>query len=143
MSRQPEPLTKEAKKSLVDYWTLGSQQDLESSEAIFVQAKRYGAALFFLHLSIEKILKALYVAKTNHHAPLTHNLLSLAEAAGLECTGDIELTLATINEFNMVTRYPSQKSDFYATATFAFAKAHIERGKEIYQWINQTLQQSQ
>jgi HEPN domain-containing protein len=140
MSRKPEPLTKEAKTSLVNYWILGSQQDLESCEAIFVQAKRYGAALFFLHLSIEKILKALYVAKTNQHAPLTHNLLALAEAAGLESTGEIELALATINEFNMVTRYPSQKSDFYGTATFSFAKSHIDRGKEIYQWINQTLQ---
>ena len=44
----------------------------------------YSYALFFGHLALEKLLKALYVFKQEHHAPPLHNLLRLARAAELE-----------------------------------------------------------
>ena len=54
-------LSKEAKLTLdekiqkiSDHWFEQAQEDLETAEAIFRQAKRNAAALFFLHLASEK-----------------------------------------------------------------------------------------
>ena len=140
MMRKLEIADKKSRDSQIDYWYQGALQDWDTCQAICFDAKRYGASLFFLHLSIEKLLKALFVAKNNQYAPMTHNLLALVEGCQLECDETRELKLATINEFNMVTRYPSQKADFYATATKSFAESHINDGKEIFAWIDQILQ---
>jgi hypothetical protein len=43
-----------------------------------------GGRHFFAHLSIEKALKALVVKATRDLAPLSHNLVLLAEKTGLE-----------------------------------------------------------
>ena len=142
MVREPQPLSKQARDSQLNYWHTGALQDLDTCQAIFTDAKRYGASLFFLHLCIEKLLNALFVAKKGQYAPMTHNLLALVESCEIECDEVKEKKFATINEFNMVTRYPSQKADFYAIATREFAQTHIDAGKEIFGWIDKILQQS-
>ena len=43
------------------------------------ESKSYGWSLFLGHISIEKLLKALFVKKNGNHAPFTHNLYRLAE----------------------------------------------------------------
>ncbi len=142
MVRTPVHFSHEIRNSQIKYWEDGARSDMDACLAIFLDAKRYGPSLFFLHLSIEKILKALFVAKNNQYAPFVHNLLSLAEGCALECDDTVEQNLAIINEFNMVTRYPSQKSDFYRTATRDFAELHLASGKEIFRWIDEILQKS-
>lgn len=142
MNRKPQVLDPKARELQINYWLTGATHDFESCIAIFNDAKRYGAALFFLHLSIEKILKALFVARNSQYAPMTHNLLQLAESCQLECDAIQEQKLATINEFNMVTRYPSQKYDFYTKATKEFSEAQIAEGREIFNWIELNLQKS-
>jgi HEPN domain-containing protein len=79
-------LSEEKALALVHYWADGSKDDLESALSIFSKAERYTASLFFLHLAIEKKLKAAYVKKTKCHAPFTHNLLVLIEKLGWETT---------------------------------------------------------
>ncbi len=77
-----DDLSEEKALALVHYWADGSKDDLESALSIFLKAERYTASLFFLHLAIEKKLKAAYVKKTRCHAPFTHNLLVLIEKLG-------------------------------------------------------------
>jgi len=57
----------------IDYWSNGACSDIETAE-ILITADKYIEGLFFCHLSIEKILKALLVKNTKQLAPKSHNL---------------------------------------------------------------------
>ncbi len=73
----------------------------------------YAYALFFCHLALEKMLKAVYVARHKKHAPFTHKLVFLAEESGLPLTEEMKHTLDTITGFNMSTRYADWKKEFH------------------------------
>lgn len=62
--------------------------------------------LFFAHLALEKTLKANVCRATGELAPKTHNLVRLAEKAGLELSEEQIDLLADANEFNTEGRYP-------------------------------------
>lgn len=130
-----ETLTSEKTGALVQYWEAGSKDDLDSALSIFSKAERYGAALFFLHLALEKSLKAAYVKKNKTHAPYTHNLLSLIEKLGWQPSEEVATLAAEINEFNTEARYPDQKLDFQKKATKEFAENYITKGKDFLRWI--------
>jgi HEPN domain-containing protein len=132
-----EQLSLEKAETLIQYWKSGSKDDLESAVSIFSKAERYPASLFFLHLAIEKALKAALVKKNQTHAPFTHNLLSLIEKLGWHADEEWLTLAAEINEFNTESRYPDQKLEFQKKATKAFAKGYLERGKDFLLWIDQ------
>jgi HEPN domain-containing protein len=59
----------------VAYWLEGSEYDLDTAEfRLRNQVGKYPYALFFGHLAIEKLLKALVVKETRAQAPPTHSL---------------------------------------------------------------------
>ncbi len=66
----------------IDYWIEESAEALQVMEHLF-EKKDYSCALFFGHLAVEKMLKALYVSKAGEHVPQIHNLVRLAEKTGL------------------------------------------------------------
>lgn len=80
----------------VDYWLETAAYDLETGKTL-LRSKRYPYALFFGHLALEKILKALVVKKTNQHAPFTHSLIMLAGRTGAELSGRDSRSLGGIH----------------------------------------------
>ena len=48
----------------------------------------YSYALFFGHLAVEKILKAVYVVRKGEHAPYLHNLEKLAALSDIPLTAE-------------------------------------------------------
>ena len=52
----------------VDYWVEGAEYDFETGKNL-LESKKYPYALFFAHLAIEKVLKAIVVKNTQEHAP--------------------------------------------------------------------------
>lgn len=69
-------------KRAITYWQEEAKEALQVADHLY-EKQDYSYALFFGHLAIEKILKALYVARRNEQAPPVHNLVRLAEVAGL------------------------------------------------------------
>jgi len=119
----------------VKYWQDGAADDLTTAREIITATTRYAAGLFFLHLSIEKILKALCVKRTGQYAPVTHNLLGLAAKCGLSLGQDQERTLAEINEFNLETRYPDDRDAFLRRVTRELAQQSLSTAEGFYRWI--------
>ncbi len=65
------------KQEHIDYWIRSSEEDVATMHSLFL-AERHLHCLFFGHLSLEKILKALWVKyNENNIPPKTHNLLKL------------------------------------------------------------------
>ena len=81
-----------------------------------------GNSLFFGHLTIEKILKAIYVDKLNGNPPYTHRLVNLAEKISLGLTEEQLELLEIITDFNMEARYPDEKFSFKKKCTRNFSK---------------------
>ncbi|MDX2197019.1 MAG: HEPN domain-containing protein [Cytophagales bacterium] len=69
------------------------------------------------HISVEKLLKALYVKKYKNHAPLLHNLYRLAELNNLDITAEKSDWLDKITSFNINARYDDYKREFYILCT--------------------------
>jgi AbiV family abortive infection protein len=123
---------------IVKYWKEHADYDIETAESMF-DAKRYPYALFMCHLSIEKLLKALYVKEYGEHAPYVHNLVELAKKLNLNFVDDQKKLLADLSSFNLEARYPEWKSVFYKTATKAYTKKYLENTKNFYLWLKKYL----
>ena len=67
-------------KKQIEYWTSGAISNIETAE-ILITGKKYLEGLFYCHLTIKKIFKALVIKNTGQLAPKSHNLNYLAELA--------------------------------------------------------------
>jgi len=125
----------------VQYWKEGAAYDLETGKSL-LESRRFPYALFFGHLALEKILKALMVNTTKDHAPFTHSLTFLASNIKIEIPESIIDKLAEYMEFHIESRYPDEKRDFYRRCTPEFAREKFAEIEEVYQWLIQKLQVS-
>lgn len=124
------------------HWLEGSQRDFETY-VVLRRARKYGHALFFLHLALEKKLKAVVVYQTKQHAPFTHNLVFLAaKLKNLAVTEVLLEELSAIGTFNMESRYPDEKSEFFRIATKTYCDRWHKRAEDIMRWLDQGLPKS-
>lgn len=99
-------------KKLIEYWRESSLIDFKAAKSLF-EKKFYAHCLFFCHLSLEKLLKALVMEKTSETAPYTHDLLRLANIAEINLDKEKTEILEIISTFNMSGRYLEEKVDFH------------------------------
>jgi len=122
-------------KRAITYWQEEAKEALQVADHLY-EKQDYSYALFFGHLAIEKILKALYVARRNEQAPPVHNLVRLAEVAGLAMDSQRKDSLIRITTFNLEARYPDESRNFRKICTEEFTRLELTRIKELFQWLN-------
>lgn len=122
----------------VEYWIDGAEYDIETAESLF-QTRRYPYALFFGHLAIEKILKALFVKETRKHAPYTHSLPLLASKLTIEIPERLHKKLAQFMEFYLEARYPEERIKFYKKCTKEFTESKLDEVREAFRWLRRRL----
>ena len=118
----------------IAYWLESAEYDLETGKTL-LRSKRYPYALFFGHLAIEKLLKALIVKQTGEHSPFPHSLVMLARKSDLQIPEDMLDQLAEFMEFHTEARYPDAKMEFYRKCTKEFAKEKFAEIKKVYKWL--------
>lgn len=121
-------------KDLVDYWLSTAEDDWQTAQALFT-AKRYHHALFFCHLTIEKLLKGLVFVRTKKHAFPIHRLGKLAQQAGITLTEEQGQQFDEITSWNVNARYDTIKREFYNKATKTFTTKWMGKVKEYYIWL--------
>ena len=124
-----------SERDVVKYWVTASAEDFDSAEILY-QNKKYHHALFFCHLSIEKMLKAIVVKSTGAAPPLSHDLVRLAERAGLDLSEPKKNELAEITTFNIAARYDDYKLSFQEKATEEFSLKYLKKTGEILEWLS-------
>lgn len=123
----------------IQYWRESAQHDLESAETIY-SSGRYDWCLFVGHLGLEKILKALFVDRNdNTIPPKIHNLVRLSELSKIELNEDQKFFLDKINDFNLQTRYPDYKLEFYKRCNAEYSREQLDKIKEFYTWFDSLL----
>jgi len=115
----------------IAYWRDGAAEDWEVGVGLVEQGKiRHG--LFFVHLALEKLLKAHVCKTTKDFAPKTHSLLRLAEVAGLDTAAERVDFLSRFDQYNIAGRYPGtpQSLPTEDEAGKAVGQAH-----EVFRWL--------
>ena len=64
-----------------------------------------------------------------------HNLVKLAEVSSLDLTDEQKVFLGEVNDFNLETRYPDYKLEFYKSCTKEFTERYLIKIKEYYKWL--------
>lgn len=126
-------------QKIKSYWIEEATESLQVTRHLY-EKKDYSYSLFFAHLAIEKILKAIYVSKKNEHAPYIHNLQRLAELSDIKLSDEQRDALIEITTFNLESRYPDERRSFRNKCTEAFTKKEIERAEDIFKWLKSILQ---
>ena len=124
-----------SEQEVVKYWLSASKEDFDSAEILF-QNKKYHHALFFCHLSIEKMLKAIIVKSAKTAPPLSHDLIRLAEKAQLPLSDPQKDELAEITTFNIGARYDDYKLSFRKKAKRQFSLKYLQKTSEMLQWLS-------
>ena len=123
---------------IVKHWLDTSEEDFRTMLYLY-NSKSFGWSLFLGHISIEKLLKAVYVNRFKKHAPFIHNLYRLAELSNIEMTEEQSDWLDKVTTFNLNARYDDYKREFYLLCTDDFTREWIEKIKIIRSWIKQML----
>lgn len=114
----------------IAHWRAGAEEDWTVARELLDRGRvRHG--LFFAHLGLEKSLKAHVCRETRELAPRIHNLVRLAELAGLGLQHEQLDALAEMNAFMVEGRYP----DLLPPPTIAEAEAYFARGERVFQWL--------
>ena len=124
-----------SEQEVIKYWLAASKEDFDTAE-ILCQNKKYHHALFFCHLSIEKTLKAIIVKSRKTAPPLIHDLVRLAERAGMPLNELQKNELAEITTFNIEARYVDYRLSFRKKAKKQFSLKYLDKTKEILRWLN-------
>jgi HEPN domain-containing protein len=70
-------------QDIVNYWIRSSDENYQTMMNLF-NSGDYTWSLFMGHLVIEKLIKAYFIKNTGKEPPLVHDLLRIAQKAGLD-----------------------------------------------------------
>jgi HEPN domain-containing protein len=123
------------KNEYINFWVESADADLETAFIIY-ENKRYNWSLFIGHLVLEKILKAHFIKNNDGNVPpKIHNLIRLAELAKLKLEEDLLEFFRNVSNFQLESRYPEYKNEFFKIATEEFTNQNLLKIKEIYLWL--------
>lgn len=89
----------------IEYWLNGSIYDFETAR-VLIQNERFVHGLFFCHLTIEKIIKALVVKATNEIPPKSHDLFYLSQKAMIDLPEEKLTIIQILMKYQLEGRYP-------------------------------------
>ncbi|MBI4648280.1 MAG: HEPN domain-containing protein [Bacteroidia bacterium] len=128
------------KQEHIEYWLQSSKEDLKTAIQLF-KTKRYLHCLFFAHLYLEKICKALWVQDhKSNYPPRIHNLIFLLEQSNIELETEQKDFLIIMNDFQMEGRYPDYQTLIYKKCTKKKTQGLFNTVKQIAKWLHSKVQ---
>ena len=124
----------------INYWLKSSDKDLEVL-LYLMKGKKYVHALFFGHLYLEKICKALWVKKhKENHPPKIHNLVRILELAEIKLENNDMEFLDLLNWFQIEGRYPDYVNNLVKETNKHLAEQYVRHIKSIAKCLKEKLQ---
>ncbi len=127
------------KQQHIKFWIDQAEDDWTALILLF-QGKKYLQSLFFAHLVIEKICKALWIKFSESNIPpKTHNINYLLSSINLDIADDIHKFLLKLNRFQIEGRYPEYVEGLYRICNKEFTKDIIDKTEEVKKWLQEKL----
>jgi len=128
------------KEEHILYWSKQVEDDIDCAKVLF-QANHYAQSLFWAHLALEKITKALWIKNNDGNTPpLVHNLLRLIILTKDEFTEDQLVFANEMNTFQIRGRYPDYAESLEQTITKEVCEEYLTKTQEMVLWLQEKLQ---
>ncbi len=128
------------KEEHIKYWIETSEEDWKVVDALY-SSNKYLYSLFFSHLLLEKLAKALWVKHNeDNFPPKIHNIVLLLEQAEIEMSIDQKKFFITMNDFQLEGRYPDYKNKIYKLITKKDTDEILSKVKQEREWLLKKLQ---
>lgn len=121
-----------------EFWLEEAEESLSVAWHLFEKTD-YSYSLFFGHLAIEKLLKAVFVIKKGEQPPFIHNLFRLAEMTNIPLSETLKDKLIEITAFNLESRYPDERRSFRKKCTEEFTRKVLKEIEEVFKWLKSML----
>ena len=119
------------KQQHIDYWINTAEDDWDSVELLFI-GKKYLQSLFWAHLVLEKLTKALWVKNhIENTPPKIHNLILLLEQSDIDLSEEKMRFLYDYNAFQLSSRYPDYLNNIHRVCTKQFTEIQLDKVNEI------------
>ena len=121
-------------KEVIKYWVTSAEDDRKVSLHLYEKGD-YVYALFFAHLFLEKLLKALVVKKSSKQSPPIHNLRILSEKTNLSLSEKQLEVIIRVNEYNVRARYPDFKFELKKRCDKSFTIKELNQIEKFGKWL--------
>jgi HEPN domain-containing protein len=119
----------------IEYWKTGSDEDFAAAQSL-LEKGHLRHSLFFVHLALEKMLKAHVARKINDIPPRLHNLIRLAEIAEISIEPKTSGFLRSFDMYQLEGRYPDYGKVILDSK---IAKEKLSTAGEILKWLKAKL----
>jgi len=116
------------------HWAEQSEYDLDTARAMLA-SNRYLYVLFCCQQAVEKALKAIIVSRTATLPPRIHNLVRLAEEAGIVKPVERTHFLGELSAYYIQSRYPEDIRGLASTVTREMAGETLASTEEMISWL--------
>jgi len=128
------------KQEHIDYWVRTAADDWDTVQVLYAAHKNLHA-LFWAHLTLEKLLKAHWI-KFNEGSvpPKIHNLIWLINNTGVVLDEETLMFLDKFNDFQLSSRYPDYIFNISKICSDAFTTDTLKQTDIIRQCLLKMLQ---
>lgn len=128
------------KQEHINYWLKIAEKDVDMMQYLF-EGRKYVQALFFGHLYVEKVAKAVWIKNNvSDIPPKTHNLLKLVQESGVGlATGD-QTFLIKLNQYQIESRYPEDIDQLYKITDKNLTEDYFNKIHNIVKCLKEKMQ---
>ena len=125
-------------KSVPEQWAEQARYDLETARAM-LQSERYLYVLFCCQQAVEKMLKAVIAERSGQCPPRLHNLLRLAEHAGVELDQSQTVLMEDLTRYYIQSRYPEEIPALSHCLDRQRGEQVLKQTEDVLQWLSSML----
>jgi HEPN domain-containing protein len=128
------------KEEHINHWLESAEEEMKMMKISFREGS-FAYALFFWHLHLEKICKALWIKyNEGNHPPRIHNLVSILAKTPIELDRSQILFLSDLNRFQLESRYSDSNDNLFKECTKEYATEMMSEAELIKKCLIQELQ---
>jgi len=128
------------KEEHILYWSKQVDEDFDCANVLY-QANHFAQSLFWAHLALEKLSKALWVKNNEGNTPpFVHNLLRLITQTGEQFSDEQLQFINEMNTFQIKGRYPDYAESLEETVTHDICEEYLTKTKELMICLHEKLQ---
>jgi HEPN domain-containing protein len=128
------------KNEHIEYWITNSELDWHRAIRCF-DDNDFLFCLFCIHLSLEKVIKVIWVKDNpDNYPPKLHNLVRILEHTTINIEEKDLIFLNDLNRFQLEGRYPDYMGKIYKECTIEFTNNIIIKAKEVKACLLKNLQ---
>jgi HEPN domain-containing protein len=128
------------KEEHINYWANQVDEDFDCANVLY-QSNHYAQSLFWAHLALEKLTKALWIKKNEGNTPpFVHNLLRLISQTDEYFSEEQLQFINEMNSFQIKGRYPDYAESLEKTITKEICEEYLTETKKMILCLQGKLQ---